>query len=565
MPSPEDRHRSRLAAWREAHPGSPHPGYGLAELEALKQENDAKAARDLALRPEVCESSPSFLTIGNTHKCNLTCNMCFKQLDHVENMSLPDLGLSKFEAIAHEFFPHLRSVALSVSGDPLLSKTLFDELDLLATYGVGAIVTTNGMPLGRKGLYDRLLPALSTLVISMDGASTPVFDSIRRGASFAKVVENVRRFNEARDALPDDVPRPDLHFNTILQKKNVLELPALVELAHELSVSHVKVDHVLIHPGLNEVDSLEPHEALANEMIERARETAERLGVDVRLPAPFQLAEGHRDAEYLSETEESLLAHAHEKLETVAFDPVEHRDWFGSSERAALDELAKRASNEDLVEELLERGVLEGHLLWGIPQVGPSLIPTSREKVSACTYAWRETFIEWDGLVQPCCNPAMGLGRIMGRYEPGRAFSEIWNGPAYRNLRKSLASGKNYRFCRTCYLFEDPNEADWGITETWMKIGAELHGEASVVAGQVPPGKRAVLCELRSELVPEGSRVEVFADEELLFALDATQQNGDFRFTRALEDRPVLEGGQTVHVRCRGAEHASVELVAYVE
>jgi sulfatase maturation enzyme AslB (radical SAM superfamily) len=182
------RHQQRLAGWRERHPRSAHRTLDLDALEALKSENDALARRDMRERPEVCASYPTFVTIGNTHKCNLTCKMCFKQLDDADNMTLPEMGLECFEALAHELFPHVRMVALSVSGEPLVSRSLFDELDLLATYGVRASVTTNGMPLHRAGLIERLLPALHTLTVSMDGADEPVFNSIRSGASFAKVV-----------------------------------------------------------------------------------------------------------------------------------------------------------------------------------------------------------------------------------------------------------------------------------------------------------------------------------------------------------------------------------------
>src|SRR5262245_1380903 len=252
-------HQHRLASWRERHPRSAHRYLDLEALAQLKAENDALARQDMARRPEVCASYPSFLTIANTHRCNLTCQMCFKQLDDADNMTLPELGLECFESLAHELFPHLRTVALSVSGEPLVSRSLFDELDLLATYGVRARVTTNGMPLHRAGLLERLLPALDTLTVSMDGADEPVFNSIRRGASFKKVVANIRRFNEFRAALPPDGFRPRLHFSHTLQWKNVIQLPRLIELAHELRADGVYVEHVYIHGTLNKEDSLEGH------------------------------------------------------------------------------------------------------------------------------------------------------------------------------------------------------------------------------------------------------------------------------------------------------------------
>ena len=53
-----------------------------------------------------------------------------------------------------------------------------------------------------------------------------------------------------------------------------------------------------------------------------------------------------------------------------------------------------------------EQRALLGHLRYGVPQLGPSLIPEGERKVSACAYPWRESFIEYNGIVAPCCNPA---------------------------------------------------------------------------------------------------------------------------------------------------------------
>src|SRR5262245_6101634 len=365
------QHERRLESWRERHPGSQHRYLDLDALEHLKSVNDALARQDMRERPEVCAAYPTLMTIGNTHRCNLTCKMCFKQLDDADNMTLPEMGLECFEALAHEIFPHLRIAALSVSGEPLVSRSLFAELDLLATYAVRASVTTNGMPLHRTGLLERLLPALHTLTVSMDGADEPVFNSIRRGASFAKVVANIRRFNEHRDALPPDEFRPRLHFSHILQWRNVTQLPQLIELAKELEVDRVHVDHVYIHVSLNEDDSLEGHRRLTNRMLEQAAETAARLGVEVRLPQPFAV-EGDPDLAYEALDDETLLAQGREEPPTVRYDPARHDPVLVDPVIPLLEETrAAGAGNRAFVDTLLSRGLLGTHLKWGLPQLGP--------------------------------------------------------------------------------------------------------------------------------------------------------------------------------------------------
>lgn len=562
------RHQERLANWRAAHPGSAHRHLELEALEELKAANDALARRDMRERPEECASYPSFLTIANTHKCNLTCQMCFKQLDDADNMSLPELGLEAFEALAHELFPHVRSVALSVSGEPLVSKSLFDELDLLATYGVRAAVTTNGMPLHRPGLFERLLPALHTLTVSMDGADEPVFNSIRRGASFTRVIANIRRFNEQRDALPRDEWRPRLHFGHILQWKNVAQLPQLIELAHELRVDRVHVDHVYIHSSLNQEDSLVGHERLTNQMLARAAETAARLGISVRLPAPFTVQEGADDAPYTPHDAATLLRQGRERLKTVPFDPARHEPLLTDPVLAVLRDTEQAGGkNEQFVGHLLARGLLNKHLEWGVPQLGPSLIPGAMEKVSACLYPWRESYVEYNRIVAPCCNPAFGAGRTMGTFEPGQPFREIWNNQAYRELRRSLSTGKSYGFCRFCYVIESADEAAWGTQETRFKLGFELGRGAPRLVGQIPAGKRGVITALESGPVAAGTRLEIGGPDALLSVIEAAHAAaGDGpNFCRTLQPPLIVEGPREVWVRCDSEQPVRVELIGFTE
>lgn len=564
---PSDLHAARLRRYRERHPASAHALLGADELEALKAENERLGERDRRERPEVCAGYPTFVTVGNTHKCNLTCQMCFKQLDDVENMTLPDMGLERFERVAHELFPHLRTVALSVTGEPLVSRTILEELELLATYGVRASITTNGMPLSKAGLIEALLPTTDALVISMDGASAPVFDAIRRRADFNKVVQNVRRFNAARDALPRGEHRPRLHMNHILQHRNLTELPQLVELAHALSVDHVNVEHVYIHENLNPGDSILAYPRLANRMLAEARAAADRLGVALDLPAPFDVASAPPDLPYEPLPEAALREQARERLPSVSFDPAIHERWDEERRYKALVETrAAGLGNAAYVERLLDERGLLGHLRYGVPQLGPSLIPSSERKVSGCTYAWRESFIEYNGIVAPCCNPAVDAARVLGHFDQAASFREIWNGESYRALRRSLASGATYRFCRTCYLFEPPSEADWGTNETWIRVRASLSEGQPVEVGRVPPGKRVVLHELTSGPVPAGARVEVLANGERAAELAPARSNGGFAFAGQLE-RLELRDEAPVHLRLRGAPGAApveVQLVAFV-
>ncbi len=75
---------------------------------------------------------------------------------------------------------------------------------------------------------------------------------------------------------------------------------------------------------------------------------------------------------------------------------------------------------------------------------------TSRNK---CPWPWTGAFIAANGDVVPCCIVADSDVVKMGNvFET--SFAEIWNSPAYRQLRRDIASDELPDYCRTCYRME---------------------------------------------------------------------------------------------------------------
>jgi MoaA/NifB/PqqE/SkfB family radical SAM enzyme len=289
-----------------------------------------------------------------------------------------------------------------------------------------------------------------------------VFEHIRAGASFDRVIQNIRLFNEARDALPDGAPRPMLHFVFALQHANVHELPRFLEMCHELRVDLVSVDHVIVHDGLNEADSLFRHRRLVKDVLEQAAEITERLHLNVDLPDPLAI-------------DESIPDEPHDPLATLraaaeAPPPpakIHARDW--PMPPNPLPEMVEKirsagGGNPDFLQHLEQIGHPFGPFEWGVHHLGDSLIPADEHSRNRCLRPWDETYIDYDGAVAPCENANMGLARWTGVVGEGQPFREIWNGPAYQNLRRSLRTGANFKYCHTCYIARPSNEADWKMS-----------------------------------------------------------------------------------------------------
>lgn len=378
--------------------------------------------------PELCEALPVKLTVGNTHKCNLTCPMCFKQFEPGDNMSYPSLGLQRFERIAESCFAEADEVVLTVSGEPLISETIEQELEIGGRYGVRFCVTSNGTPLGVERLRRLVLRHVGTLTLSLDGATAETFEKIRRGARFEKVLRNVRTLIEEKRASGSDT-RIVAHMT--LMRANIDELPAWVDLMAELGVDACTAEPVEVLPVFRAM-ALDSCTALANRRFDEARVRAEQHGVSLVLPAYLPVGDGASGAD----------------VERKAAGG-DHRPTFEG--RAELSEPLPSSepappSVSSAVEEVLraDRAEVE-HPRWAEPDESA---PAEHAPID-CPYAWSRAWINYDGSVKPCCHP--GFVQEMGNVDR-EDFRSIWNGERYRKLRRTLRSGHAPQVCRSCYL-----------------------------------------------------------------------------------------------------------------
>src|SRR5438270_7731716 len=160
-----------------------------------------------------------FLSVfmDQNNKCNLRCRMCGFSDPRAATLAKYDLPRWAYDRIANELFPRANYVCLSILTEPFMTGDFPERLAALRTYGVPfSDVITNGTLMSEESIAMILDSGLTRLIVSIDGGTKNVFESVRVGANFERVIANVlllRRRRHERNAV-----LPRLRINHVLSE-----------------------------------------------------------------------------------------------------------------------------------------------------------------------------------------------------------------------------------------------------------------------------------------------------------------------------------------------------------
>lgn len=127
---------------------------------------------------------PTLVEFEVTHRCNISCPVCFMAAGAVQTVSFPDPDLAAFEsmykAILAKTGPQT-SIQLT-GGEPTIRQDLPDIVRVGRSVGFNAIeVNTNGVVIARNPAYvERLAEAgISGIYLQFDGLTRSVYEKIR--------------------------------------------------------------------------------------------------------------------------------------------------------------------------------------------------------------------------------------------------------------------------------------------------------------------------------------------------------------------------------------------------
>ncbi|MFH1478510.1 MAG: radical SAM protein [Candidatus Omnitrophota bacterium] len=260
-----------------------------ALLKRLKHQNHILLQQDIAEKRSILRSFPIVPSLATDYLCNLRCRMCIQRtvndsdLNMLMSKGINERSLIKF---AEEVFPTAQVLRLNTAGEPLMSRTFDLELELADRYKVRLDLITNGTLLNaKKGRLKRLTQCTKKFTLSFDSPIKETYESIRIGANYSEVIENIGLFQKYKYQLPEN-NRPYFVLVMVLMKRNFKELPQMVEFAKKIGVDVLVAPRIVMHfDGMKE-ESLDDNTEEVVLYLKKAIKLAKELDITFH-SAPF--------------------------------------------------------------------------------------------------------------------------------------------------------------------------------------------------------------------------------------------------------------------------------------
>lgn len=237
----------------------------------------------------VLSISPRFLHIvlDICNTCNLRCSFCYLSLPASREKAI-FLSAESIHRHLQHLLPFTSGLTLSCGYEPLTSPYFTEILQSLEPYHVPHLnLVTNATLLSEDKIEAIIKNGVTTLLFSLDSPDKITYESIRRGACFETVIANIKRLAARKKALGSRTPF--LAMIVVLMQSTLHQLKDLVDLAIELGVASITMQHLIPFSGLNmESQAITEKDATQYDaLICQIREYARKNRISLSAPNPF--------------------------------------------------------------------------------------------------------------------------------------------------------------------------------------------------------------------------------------------------------------------------------------
>jgi MoaA/NifB/PqqE/SkfB family radical SAM enzyme len=182
-----------------------------------------------------------------TNLCNLDCQTCMRNVWGEPSGLMSD---ATFEKIFTEIqgMLVLPTVFFGGYGEPLIHPKISEWVKKFKSIGARVEMISNGLLLTEERSLQFIRAGLDVLWVSLDGSSEESYVDIRLGSSLPVVIENLKKLRYIRYKATDiDNSLPNLGIAFVAMKKNIKDLPEVLQLGIQLGATRFSISNVLPH------------------------------------------------------------------------------------------------------------------------------------------------------------------------------------------------------------------------------------------------------------------------------------------------------------------------------
>lgn len=181
-------------------------------------------------------------------RCNLDCRTCIRNVWNAPDEIMAEATFDRVIADLPVFSP-VPTLFFGGLGEPLTHPNLVSWVARARSTGARVELITNGTLLNERISRQLIEAGLDLLWVSIDGATPESYTDVRLGASLPKVLANLQRFDKLRPVSANPIPEIGITF--VAMRRNIADLPAIMEIGKRVGASRLLVSNVLPYtPGM---------------------------------------------------------------------------------------------------------------------------------------------------------------------------------------------------------------------------------------------------------------------------------------------------------------------------
>jgi MoaA/NifB/PqqE/SkfB family radical SAM enzyme len=202
-------------------------------LSSAQSKNSALNLSEMDRKEITLQSFPRRIVLELTSACNMRCAMCGRTAVEFKPSYLPLETVNYLGPLLNT----VEEVTLMGWGEPTIHPDFISILETLDAYDARKYFLTNGKTL--DGLKEAIFRFHVDIVrVSVNGAVPATNDSMRKGSSLKAITKTLREIVGMKKER--GIALPYLGFVMCLQRSNLDEFPALVDLAADIGLNNCK-------------------------------------------------------------------------------------------------------------------------------------------------------------------------------------------------------------------------------------------------------------------------------------------------------------------------------------